>query len=698
MYKLVIAEKPSVAQSIASVIGADTRKDGYLEGNGWLVSWCVGHLVELMMPEDYEEKYGKWKKEDLPIFPDTWKYTVSSSTKKQFRILKDLMDRSDVDSLVCATDAGREGELIFRLVYEQAGCRKPFNRLWISSMEDQAIRDGFTALKPSAEYDALYQAALCRERADWLVGINATRLFSCLYRQTLNVGRVMTPTLAMVVERDAEIQNFVSEPFYTVSLIADGITAVSEKFRERADAEKLLAVCRPGEIVMITSFQKSDRKENPPKLYDLTTLQRDANRILGFTAQQTLDYAQSLYEKKLITYPRTDSRYLTEDMKEKIPVLLEQIARKSGITEKITVRMESVINSKKVSDHHAIIPTEYMAAAYTGSLSAGEKAVLDLITARFLSAPGNPCCYTETKLELKKADVIFTSKSRIVTDAGWKAVEKQILGKDATPEKDEKQEIPADSSLCEGKNLTIQNAEIKEGRTEPKKHFTEDTLLSAMEKAGSGEIPEEAERQGIGTPATRAGIIEKLVQKGFIERTGNKKNKLLLATDKGKSLVSVVPDQIRSASLTADWEQKLLQVEKKDYGSDRFMQEIRGMVTDLVRDNQNPQNQDLFRKKETKAIGKCPVCGSDVVEKRKGWFCSNPDCRFGLWADNRFFASIGKSMTADLAEKLLTGKPVRLKKCRSRKTGNTFDADVTMQAGADGKPSFSLQFEKGKWL
>ena len=698
MYKLVIAEKPSVAQSIASVIGADTRKDGYLEGNGWLVSWCVGHLVELMMPEDYEEKYGKWKKEDLPIFPDTWKYTVSSSTKKQFRILKDLMDRSDVDSLVCATDAGREGELIFRLVYEQAGCRKPFNRLWISSKEDQAIRDGFTALKPSAEYDALYQAALCRERADWLVGINATRLFSCLYRQTLNVGRVMTPTLAMVVERDAEIQNFVSEPFYTVSLIADGITAVSEKFRERADAEKLLAVCRPGEIVMITSFQKSDRKENPPKLYDLTTLQRDANRILGFTAQQTLDYAQSLYEKKLITYPRTDSRYLTEDMKEKIPVLLEQIARKSGITEKITVRMESVINSKKVSDHHAIIPTEYMAAAYTGSLSAGEKAVLDLITARFLSAPGNPCCYTETKLELKKADVIFTSKSRIVTDAGWKAVEKQILGKDATPEKDEKQEIPADSSLCEGKNLTIQNAEIKEGRTEPKKHFTEDTLLSAMEKAGSGEIPEEAERQGIGTPATRAGIIEKLVQKGFIERTGNKKNKLLLATDKGKSLVSVVPDQIRSASLTADWEQKLLQVEKKDYGSDRFMQEIRGMVTDLVRDNQNPQNQDLFRKKETKAIGKCPVCGSDVVEKRKGWFCSNPDCRFGLWADNRFFASIGKSMTADLAEKLLTGKPVRLKKCRSRKTGNTFDADVTMQAGADGKPSFSLQFEKGKWL
>ena len=698
MYKLVIAEKPSVAQSIASVIGADTRKDGYLEGNGWLVSWCVGHLVELMMPEDYEEKYGKWKKEDLPIFPDTWKYTVSSSTKKQFRILKDLMDRSDVDSLVCATDAGREGELIFRLVYEQAGCRKPFNRLWISSMEDQAIRDGFTALKPSAEYDALYQAALCRERADWLVGINATRLFSCLYRQTLNVGRVMTPTLAMVVERDAEIQNFVSEPFYTVSLIADGITAVSEKFRERADAEKLLAVCRPGEIVMITSFQKSDRKENPPKLYDLTTLQRDANRILGFTAQQTLDYAQSLYEKKLITYPRTDSRYLTEDMKEKIPVLLEQIARKSGITEKITVRMESVINSKKVSDHHAIIPTEYMAAADTGSLSAGEKAVLDLITARFLSAPGNPCCYTETKLELKKADVIFTSKSRIVTDTGWKAVEKQILGKDATPEKDEKQEIPADSSLCEGKNLTIQNAEIKEGRTEPKKHFTEDTLLSAMEKAGSGEIPEEAERQGIGTPATRAGIIEKLVQKGFIERTGNKKNKLLLATDKGKSLVSVVPDQIRSASLTADWEQKLLQVEKKDYGSDRFMQEIRGMVTDLVRDNQNPQNQDLFRKKETKAIGKCPVCGSDVVEKRKGWFCSNPDCRFGLWADNRFFASIGKSMTADLAEKLLTGKPVRLKKCRSRKTGNTFDADVTMQAGADGKPSFSLQFEKGKWL
>lgn len=696
MYKLVIAEKPSVAQSIASVIGANTRKDGYLEGNGWLVSWCVGHLVELMMPEDYEEKYGKWKMEDLPIFPENWKYTVSSSTRKQFGILKDLMDRSDVESLVCATDAGREGELIFRLVYEQAGCRKPFYRLWISSMEDQAIRDGFSSLRSSEEYDALYQAALCRERADWLVGINATRLFSCLYHQTLNVGRVMTPTLAMVVERDTEIRNFVSEPFYTVCIQADGITAVSQKFKERQDAEMLLGSCRQGDSVTVTLLQKTDRKENPPKLYDLTTLQRDANRILGFTAQQTLDHAQSLYEKKLITYPRTDSRYLTDDMKEKIPVLAEQIAAKAGLAGTIPVRAETVINSKKVSDHHAIIPTETMATADTDSLSAGEKAVLNLIVARFLSAPGNPCCYTETKLELKKGDAVFTSKSRIVTDPGWKAVEKQILGKDAAPDKEEKQETPADISLYKGKNLTIQNAEIKEGKTEPKKRFTEDTLLSAMEKAGSGEMPEEAERQGIGTPATRAGIIEKLVQKGFIERTGNKKNKLLLTTEKGSNLVSVVPDQIKSASLTADWEQKLLKVEKKEYGSKQFMQEIRGMVTDLVLDNQNPQNQDLFRKSEAKVIGKCPVCGSDVVEKRKGWFCSNPACRFGLWADNRFFASIGKDMTADLAEKLLTGKPVRLKKCRSRKTGNTFDADVTMLIGDDGKPSFSLKFEKEK--
>lgn len=696
MYKLVIAEKPSVAQSIASVIGANSRKDGYLEGNGWLVSWCVGHLVELMMPEDYEEKYGKWKMEDLPIFPENWKYTVSSSTKKQFRILKDLMDRSDVESLVCATDAGREGELIFRLVYEQAGCRKPFYRLWISSMEDQAIRDGFSALRSSEEYDALYQAALCRERADWLVGINATRLFSCLYHQTLNVGRVMTPTLAMVVERETEIKNFVSEPFYTVCIQADGITAVSQKFKERQDAEMLLGSCRPGDPVTVTSLQKTERKENPPKLYDLTTLQRDANRILGFTAQQTLDYAQSLYEKKLITYPRTDSRYLTDDMKEKIPVLVEQIAGKAEITEIIPVRAESVINSRKVSDHHAIIPTETMATADTDSLPAGEKAILKLIIAKFLSAPGNPCCYTETKLELRKGDAVFISKSRNVTDPGWKALEKQILGKDAAPDKEEKQEIPADISLYEGKNLTIQNAEIKEGKTEPKKHFTEDTLLSAMEKAGSGEIPEEAERQGIGTPATRAGIIEKLVQKGFIERTGNKKNNLLLATEKGSNLVSVVPDQIKSASLTADWEQKLLKVEKKEYGSEQFMQEIRGMVTDLVLDNQNPQNQDLFRKEETKVIGKCPVCGSDVTEKRKGWFCSNPDCHFGLWADNRFFASIGKNMTSELAEKLLTGKLVRLKKCRSRKTGNTFDADVTMTIGDDGKPSFSLKFEKEK--
>ena len=405
--KLVIAEKPSVAQSLAKVLGANKRCDGYLEGNGYIVSWCVGHLVELSPPEAYDETYAKWRISDLPILPATWKYQVSASTRKQFGILKKLMKRDDVESLVCATDAGREGELIFRLVYHQAGCRKPFERLWISSMEDQAIKDGFAHLEPSTKYDALYEAALCRERADWIVGMNATRLFSCLYHQTLNIGRVMTPTLAMVVMRDAEIAAFKPKPFYTVQLGLNGITAASWRFDEKGDAQQLLAKCKETMKAVIKSMDRKEKTERAPLLYDLTSLQRDANRILGFTAPQTLDYTQALYEKKLVTYPRTDSRYLTEDMKPMLPSLISQVAEKIGVDasalksdDKPEISVDVMCDNRKVSDHHAIIPTKTMCAADFAELPSGEKSVLQLITVRLLCAAASDHRYAEDTLVL----------------------------------------------------------------------------------------------------------------------------------------------------------------------------------------------------------------------------------------------------------------------------------------------------------
>ena len=688
--KLVIAEKPSVAQSLARVIGADKRCDGYLEGGGYLVSWCIGHLVELSAPERYDERYSKWRLEDLPILPETWRYEVSAGTAKQFKILKTLMERPDVTSLVCATDAGREGELIFRLVYNQCRCMKPIERLWISSMEDTAIREGFAYLKPGTEYDLLYEAALCRERADWIVGMNATRLFSCLYGSTLNVGRVMTPTLSMVVMRDAEITAFKPKPFYTVGLCSDGTSAMSRRFDDKAEAEKLQKLCCGSMRAEVKSVDHTEKTEHPPLLYDLTSLQRDANRILGFTAQQTLDYTQALYEKKLVTYPRTDSRYLTEDMQEMLPQLITGVGAKYAVpSEALSPEMldsgnfTRLFNNRKVSDHHAILPTRTMSGADLTALPAGEQAVLRLIAVRLLCAAAKDYRTAEETVVLTCAGEEFARKGRTVLQSGWKELWLMFY-----PAKNREKDTGDAAAFSSGDVIPFSKAVLKEGSTTPPRRFTEDTLLSAMETAGAEDMPEDAERKGLGTPATRAGIIEKLVQKGFIERKGDKKTQYLVSTARGNSLITVMPEQIRSAAMTADWEQKLLEIEHGAYRAENFMQEITGMIADLVRNYDAAKGTELEMSNYRKA-GACPCCQSDVVEKPKGWFCSNRECRFALWKDNAFFKSIGKRLSASMVR-------IGLKDCTSRKTGRHFDATLLLSADPDGRACFQLEFDPPK--
>ena len=687
--KLVLAEKPSVAMNLSKVIGANQRGDGYMEGNGYLVSWCVGHLVELSQPEAYDEKYAKWKYDDLPILPEHWQYQVSASTKKQFGILKKLMQRKDVESLICATDAGREGELIFRLVYHQCGCKKPVERLWISSMEDSAIREGFQKLRPGTEYDALYEAALCRERADWIVGINATRLFSCLYGQTLNVGRVMTPTLAMVVMRDAAIRAFKPEPFYSAELKFRDFQAGGERMKAKADAEKLVAECCQAGSAIITKVEQKEKSEKPPALFDLTSLQREANRQLGFTAQQTLDYTQALYEKKLVTYPRTDSRYLTDDMAPLVPELVSVIQQSFQIQADVPapVNAAQVINSKKVTDHHAIIPTKTAASYDISSLPSGEQAILTMLAVRLICAVGTPCLYAETVVEAECAGQKFRTKGKTATDIGWR----RYAGKPS--EEAEKNagagELP---ELSEGMTLELAGVDLKEGKTSPPKRFTEDLLLSAMESASTDEFPAGVERKGIGTPATRAAIIEKLVQKGFIERRGDKKTKYLCSTDKGNALVTVVPEQIQSPSMTADWEEKLLKIEHGEYDSDAFMGEISSMVSGLVKTYEAVKGADVLMQPERKVIGSCPACGSDVCETAKGWFCRDKSCKFALWKENRFFQTLGKQMTEELASQLVNQGKARLTHCYSKKSGRYYDTTVRVETGEDGAAAFKLEF------
>ena len=692
MHNLIITEKPSVARTISKVLGVTARRDGYLEGGGYLISWCVGHLVELAPPGVYDPRLERWDRADLPILPERWQYLVSSSTQKQFDILCKLMHRADVDRIVCATDAGREGELIFRLVYHQCNCRKPVSRLWISSMEDAAIREGFANLKPSTEYDSLYKAALCRERADWLVGINATRLFSCLHGVTLNVGRVMTPTLAMTVEREAAIAAFKPEPFYIIQLQTGGCMASSERFKDKTQAEDLLAKCRKSSRVLVQKSECKERSERPSALYDLTTLQRDANRLLGYSAQQTLDYTQALYEKKLVTYPRTDSRYLTEDMAAGLPGLVMDTAVAFGFRGAIPVHAKQVINNKKVSDHHAILPTQSVAGADLSSLPVGEASILRLIAARLLAAVGEPYRYAETTVQFECTGQTFTAKGKTVLDEGWKAIERAILGD--TAEKIE-ENLDVLTEAQNGETHPILDAELKEGRTTPPKHFTEDTLLAAMETVGKEDMREEVERRGIGTPATRAATIEKLVQKGFLAREGGGKTKHLIPTEKGCALIAAMPEQLKSPAMTAAWEKKLLEIERNNYTPEQFMEEIESMMKMLVNQYANTPNAPAKAASGAPVVGTCPHCGSDVAEREKGWFCTSRECRFVIWKDNAFFNRLGKCPTRQVVDKLLRDGRARLKDCKSQRTGKTYNASVILTTEADGRARFSLEFENG---
>ena len=679
--RLVIAEKPSVAQSLSAVIGANARRDGYLEGNGWRVSWCVGHLAGLADADSYDPKYAKWRYDDLPILPSDWKMSVGRDKKKQFDILKKLLCAPDVTEVVNACDAGREGELIFRNVYELAGCKKPMKRLWISSMEDSAIREGFENLRPGADYDGLHQAALCRAKADWLVGINATRLFSVLYRRTLNIGRVMSPTLALIVQREAEIEAFQPEPFYTVALELPGFTAVGARMKDKTAAKELQTACRGGSAV-VKQAQRKEKSEKPPALYDLTTLQRDANRLLGFTAQQTLDYLQNLYEKKLCTYPRTDSRYLTSDMAEGLPVLVNLTANampfRKGIG--ITCNPEAVINDKKVTDHHAVIPTRNLRDADLSALPVGEKAVLELVAARLLCAVAEPHLYEETAATLVCAGQEFAAKGKTIQRPGWRRLDAAYhAGLKNAPEPEERPEEKTLPELSQGQSLPVSNASVKEGKTSPPKHFTEDTLLSAMENAGKEDMPDTAERKGLGTPATRAGILEKLASTGFLERKKSKKTVQLMPSRDARSLITVLPEQLQSPLLTAEWEYRLGEIERGELSPEEFLSGIYAMLRELAATYQVVKGTEYLFSPPREAVGRCPRCGGEVTESQKGFFCQSETCRFAIWKDSKWWSAKKKQPTKAIVAALLKDGRARLTGCYSEKTGKTYDADVLLE-------------------
>lgn len=677
--RLVIAEKPSVGMSIAAVLGVKDRKDGFVEGRDYIVSWGFGHLAELANADTYDEKYAKWRYDDLPIVPANWKYKIPRDKYQQFETLKKLMNREDVSEVINACDAGREGELIFRNIYKMTGCKKPILRLWISSMEDAAIEKGFRELKNGKEYDNLFAAARCREWADWLVGINATRLFSVLYHRTLNVGRVVSPTLAILVQREAEIGAFKSEPFYNAELNFGSFTAVSEKFKKKADAE---AVIKNGDkTAVVKSVISKDKSEKAPALYDLTTLQRDANRQLGYTAQQTLDYVQSLYEKKLCTYPRTDSRFLTDDMADGVKAVVICSAAICETNAPSEVKAKQVCNSKKVSDHHAIIPTAVAGKTNISSLPAGEREVLILIAKQMLRAVSEASRFRETTAEITCGGTSFTAKGKTIEAIGWKAYNDKEQTDKVLPE------------LSEGDELKVESSEIKEGTTKPPAHFTEDSLLSAMEVAGAKDMPEDAERKGLGTPATRAGIIEKLIATGFVERKKAKKAVNLIPANTGVSLITVLPEQLQSPLLTAEWENKLKMVEHGELDADAFMAEISLMVNELVKTYSVIKGAEVLFPSGRDVVGKCPRCGGDVTESKKGFFCEGNDCRFGLWRDNKFLTGKKITLTKKMAATLLKNGRIPVKGIFSEKTGKSYDATLVM-VDDGAKTMYSLDFGK----
>ena len=679
--QLVIAEKPSVARSIAAVIGATEKQNGYWQGGGYLVSWCIGHLVSFAEAGQYDEKYCKWKYEDLPILPQPWQFIVPDEKKQQFEIVRSLLNRPDVDSVTAATDAGREGELIFRFVYQMAGCTKPVKRLWISSMEDAAIREGFANLRPDSDYDALYQSALCRAKADWLVGINATRLFSVLYHKTLTVGRVQTPTLKMLVDRDAKILRFQKEKYYTVGIQSGSLKAGSGRIASMDEADTLRKACA-GASAICFSVKREKKTEQPPKLYDLTTLQREANRLFGFTAKQTLDYAQQLYEKKLLTYPRTDSQYLTEDMGQTaqhlVSDLLGLLPFAQGLA--LTAEVGRVLNSKKVSDHHAIIPTaEFVKQGFAG-LAESEYKLMNLVCSKLLCAVAAPHEYETVTAVFSCAGNEFTAKGKTALVPGWKEIDQRFHSTLKTDGDEETETLNTLPELTEGQSFRVTST-VSEHFTSPPKAYTEDTLLSVMERAGAEDMPEEAERKGLGTPATRAAILEKLVQMGFVQRKG----KQLVPTKDGINLAVVLPESLTSPALTAEWENRLTEIAKGNADADEFMAEIEAQVRQLVKTYSciSADKQNLFQS-ERVIIGKCPRCSENVYEGKKNFYCGNRSCQFVMWKNDRFFEQRKKAFTPKIAAALLKNGKAKVKGLYSEKTGKTYDATVLL-ADTGGK-------------
>ena len=666
--ELVIAEKPSVAQSIAAVLGATQRKDGYLEGNEYLVSWCVGHLVELAQPESYEEAWKKWSYESLPIIPQEWQHEVKSDTKAQYQILKKLMHDDRVDAVVCATDAGREGELIFRLTYNMAGCRKPMKRLWISSMEESAIRDGFHNLRPGSDYDNLYHSALCRQEADWLVGINGTRLFTVLYGgKALKVGRVQTPTLAMLVDRESKIMNFKKEAYYMAHIMGNGLDAVSEHISDKTEADRIAGACENGQA-LVTSVVKEEKWVAPPKLYDLTTLQRDANRLFGFTAKQTLEYTQSLYEKKLVTYPRTDSQYLSDDMEGTAKNVIEAIFNSLLFEQNIMFNpdIKRILNSKKVTDHHAIIPTMEIIKQDLKAIPESEMKILSLCANRLLCATGEKHIYNSTKAVITCNNTVFKVSGKEVWKNGWKEFEDFFKNSYKTAEdKSDAEEEKKLPELREGMMIAVEQTKVSEHFTQPPKHYTEDSLLSAMERAGVEDMGDEVERKGLGTPATRADIIEKLVKDGFVKR----EKKQMIPTEDGMKLITILPDVVKSPKLTADWENELTLVSKGEVTAEQFMSGIEAMVTDLVKTYHSVSDEykAMFGtgKGGQEVLGKCPKCGADVVRGKFGAYCTG---KCGM--------NVGKALGVTLSDtqvkSLLQGKKILVKGLKGKK--GSYDA------------------------
>ena len=691
--KLIIAEKPSVAKSIASALGVKSGADGSFQGSGYIVSWCVGHLVSPMDAAGYNENFKKWRYDDLPILPEPFRYVIAPGKEAAFENLRILMNRPDVDTVVNACDAGREGELIFRLVYEMTGCKKPIERLWISSMEDSAIREGMNDLRPGAEYDALYQSALCRQKADWLVGINATRLFSVLYHRTLNVGRVQTPTLAMLAEREAKTMMFRKEKYHHVRLKVNGAEAVSEKIISPEDAEKVKAACADRSAVCV-SVKREQKKEQPPKLYDLTTLQREANRIFGYTAKQTLDYAQSLYEKKLLTYPRTDSRYLTSDMAETASCVIHLAAKVPPFDKcsSFYPLVELMVSDKDVTDHHAIIPTMETEKADISALPVGERNLFLLACCRLLCASAEPFHYETVTASFECGGHTFTAKGKHILSEGWREIER--IFRSSLKEKQEDEDGGADlPELTEGQTYDNVTADITEHYTQPPKPFTEDTLLSALENAGKADMPDEAERKSLGTPATRAAIIEKLVSAGFVERKG----KNLIPTKAGMNLVTVLPEPLTSPMLTAEWEQRLTSIARGEADPGEFLNGICAMVKDTVStySHISEEGQKLFAP-DKEVIGNCPRCGKPVYEGKSYFACSDRSCSFVLWKNDRFWTSRKKELTKKMAADLLKKGRTAVKGMWSEKKGDTYDATVVMEDTGEKFVKFKLEFPKKK--